>query len=271
MWKYSRRWCRPRLLTTVLTLLGLVPTQVVAQRPTLAEIQEMLPELDVSMPFYHWPEGAPISVFIITDGQKGACVDVDVSAIREQIRLIRQSVPPLRNMRDAVVADWLPLQRHEFPLLIALPTGSRRIAAALPSYARENDPHARVIQLEGYPEAQDAFRVVDSQIVSAYQYVIQHGGLEGIGGDVCHSPMYLPAVRPAGSLFRLLGGEGFIADRSHSWRDRLPEQERVAWIWHANRMFLLALYACPDKPASKECLTRALYGLLNDPKREPPH
>jgi len=128
-----------------------------------------------------------------------------------------------------------------------------------------------VIQLEGYPEAQDAFRLVDSQIVSAYQYIIQYGGLEGIREDVCHSLMFLPLVHPAQSLFSLLGGEGFLADRSHSWRDRLPEQERLAWIWHANRMFLLALYSCSEKPASKECLTKALYDLLNDPKRGPPN
>jgi len=96
----------------------------------------MLPEQDARMPFYHWPEGAPISVFIITDGQKGACIDVDVSAIREQIRLIRQSVPPLRNMRDAVVTDWLPTQRQEFPLLIGCPpkiAGSLLRCRAMPA------------------------------------------------------------------------------------------------------------------------------------------
>ncbi|MBS0220505.1 MAG: hypothetical protein JSR91_07170 [Proteobacteria bacterium] len=188
----------------MLALLGFVPTQVIAQRPTLAEIQEMLPEKDISMPFYHWPEGAPISVFIITDGQKGACVDVEASAIREQIQLIRQAVPPLRNMKDAVVTDWLPTQRQEFPLLITLLTGNRRIAAALPSFIRENDPRARVIQLDGYPESQDAFRLVDSQIVSAYRYTIEYGGLEGVRAeDTCRSPLFLPLARPAVALCRL--------------------------------------------------------------------
>lgn len=270
MWS-SKKWCKPQLLAAVLMVLGLLPTQVVAQRPTLAEIQDMLAEENIQMPFYRWPDGAPISVIIITSGQKGACIDAHVSAIREQIRFIREAVPQLRNMQDAVVTDWLPTQRQEFPLLIALPTKNRRVVVALPSYARENDPRTRVIRLERYPEAQDAFRLVDSQIVSAYRYQIWDSGLEGLGEEVCQSPMFVRNVRPAGSLFRLLGGEAFTIDRALSWRSRLPEQAWPAWIWHANRMFLLALYTCPDKPTTKECLVKALYGLLNDPKREPPH
>jgi hypothetical protein len=283
-------WSKKGVLLAALLCAGICSAnsgRAETPRPSLADVEDMLPRQPpgYKMPYYRWSDGAPISVTIITDGQRGPCIDAALPGVQGQIDLIRRDVPPLAKIRDARLADWVPAEKQEAPLLIALPMENRRIETALAQYGHLKDSGATVVEVNKSlgmsvglrgpndpPDAQpvysidseDAFRIERGRIAYAQSYTVHLRGLSLYRVERCSE-----TARWGYGLYSLLGVESFFPEWARNWLRGAPEAELRRWYGHAYRMFLIALHSCPGTPATRECLVRSLYDLLNDPGRGP--
>jgi hypothetical protein len=269
-----------RLIPTLVLLIAAVPA--VAQQPSAQQIDKMLsertsliaePDRDYRLPYYRWNDGASISVFIVTDGQTGPCVDIARNAIQRQIDLIRRDVAALQNIRDVVVTDRVPTAKDDSAILIGLPTGSANIKATLAKFALENRPKAKFVDIGGSygtshgiigendpPDAepiyefeiQDSLGLEHDYIVHAYHWSVRLRGLRIYSERQCHN------IEWETDLFRLLGSENFVPLYAHDWLADMEPSKKRKWYDLARRLFLKALYGCPASPASRECITSSM-------------
>ncbi|MBN9088750.1 MAG: hypothetical protein J0J01_17740 [Reyranella sp.] len=264
------------MLLIVLSITTASPGQAEPLRPSMADVEQMLPKEGpgYKMPYYHWPDGAPISVSMITSRQQGPCVNSAFADVRTQIDPIRRDVPALRNLQDAQLVDRV-LEVSDPQLLLVLPTDDSRVVVALENQRRPQgtaleidrsyglagsgdakDPPVRNVQ------GHDGFVISDARIVHARRYTIRPRGMSAYA-DICRKTDF------SYNLYNPLGGESFSPGRAADRLLREGKSVKDRWHRHADRMFLLALHSCSEKPAARECLVKSLYDFLNDSRRTP--
>lgn len=261
----SRRRRARRFVPLIAALAGLAVTvPAVAQKPSAADIDRMLPEPTDghAFPSYKWASGTPIQPLIVTGGREGVCVDAVFSRLSRQIGLIREFVPALRNIEDPELIDWPPPEPVDAPLLIGFESKTSAIEQAISTYAQIADLRAEPYHLgrraRTAPSFGEGYGVHDARISYAYAWMEDATGASSPEKPCRASTWHTTALRA------LLGAGRFPTLPAGPFHDGNP-----AWREFMDRIFVRALYACPGSPASDDCLKVAVKKLIADPSLKP--
>jgi hypothetical protein len=256
-----------------------------AQSPTAEQTEQMLHEkwrrvpersADYRLPYYRWPDGAPISIFIVTSGQTGPCVEAAKSSIQREINSIRNDIKALHNIHDVVVVAEVPRDRNDSVILIGLPTDNSSIESAMATYTYSNRPKAEFVDIDmsyvrgaGYRGSNDprdaepifefdnqlTLAVQDKEIVQAYRWSVH---LRGIG---IYSAQECEAIDWSAYAFQLVGGQNFVPMFARDWLSGMDQLRREESKNLARKLFLHALYSCPGPISTRECIRSSLLEL----------
>ncbi|MFZ5782561.1 MAG: hypothetical protein ACOY4R_20370 [Pseudomonadota bacterium] len=244
------------LMVGLATTFSLLLAPSAGQQPPPAEIDRMMDTLRDDVPALHkWSDGAPVQVVIVTLGQTGPCVDMTVAKIRQELAVVREMVPALRNVRDPVVLDRLPVQPIDMPLLISLDSVDDTIGPAMQRFARQTYPNAReFVRRNRWGEG---FMLDRGLLVITYSWILSDGNLADAPLDICRSLTWYE-----GTLLQLLGAQGFLAVNS-PWMPKHPYSVVKQLVLYLKRLYLKALYFCPASPADRDCVRRKLLALAD--------
>jgi len=248
-------------MTIAMTFTGATPAD--AQRPTVAQSDQMLPPQSGPAAYHKWAHGAPIKIFVVTAKQSASCVQIALDQIRDEAAQIRTLIPQLQNIRDPELIDWIPHTRIDAPLLIGLQMVPGQIVEAMQWFGKFNKPRAKFEHVEKNFTTSFGreWGLERNEIVMSYSWTIGPGGLAQYSDHICRDSNGYRL-----SLLDLLGGQGFGAHRS-DWMSNASQKgvpfgrlQFLATLMH--RLFLMALYDCPDSPSDRECVRRRLNALI---------
>lgn len=249
----------------------LAPLTASAQRPTPDDIDEMFQSStsseDYRMTYYKWAPGTPIKVLVVTDRQRGMCVDIQLAEIYRQVGLIRELVPELRNMQDPEAIDWLPETKLKSVLVLGLEGKNKTIQQAMLRYGKANTPRAQFLQTDRSTHLVgngDGFGIESGHIVYAYGWTTTSGGLAIYSEQICRGSSWDTL-----GLVTLLGETDFSTIKPQRWLNGATSEKQKVWREFVMRLFLKALYACPGTPVGKECVKNKIKALAVDPSLAP--
>jgi hypothetical protein len=251
-----------------------------AGRPmTDAEVDELLPDKDRDdkpVQRYRWRDGLPITVVVITDGQRDPCVGAAIRQIQAEVDSLRREIPGLGLQPAVVVSDWVPQTYQPAMLIIALPTENERIVRALARLAAAGEPRAKVVEKDrSFGSSHGSGRrddppdiagvssfaagsvrmIADGQVAIGYDWAVNQRGMERSTGSCIWS---------WGTYLLWLLGANDMSPYSF-WRrlEGMSDADRARTELALQRLFLQALYQSREAAVDMATVRRTFRRLVD--------